>query len=496
MPHLTQFLIFELGRGCNLGHVHTACPNLSKERFAKLDSDRSLDDETIVDVAVQFHRQYGFTGMVGWHYYNEPLLQADRMFRLMERISSNVPEARYVLWTNGNLLPEDCSRFREFAQIHVTDYTRDGHPPKNIDKLFQATDKAQVHEWQLDQRLTALGPQRPNPCGRMFTEFIFDHYGNVHLCCYDWKGQGSPGNIYTSTLDEIVHRWQRIRDQISGLRMSADAPEVCRTCVMRHAGVPSFAPEIARKAREYITQLAQRPPNVKPPEQRKVAAVFVSYLKVPEQRLRDHFVWNDELYRQSKATVYVVTDKELDGLPGYAVQLIFPLDKLPVVEGKPRFSLTMTKNHGINTAIAEGADFIVCTDVDMVYPVECWRWMLSMGWGEAAVPVYVMAQGYEARGIGDDERMDHGAAGTVAMLAEHWSEVQYNERCVGYGADDGILRRDLRIAKIRERREKIVYHIAHDSGAEQKNVPGQGRGDCYGREDGFNWDNFAANRRV
>lgn len=493
MPHLTQFLIFELGRGCNLGPVHAACPNMSPERFSHLDSSRRLDDDTIVDTAVAMYRHHGFTGLVGWHYYNEPLLQADRMFRLMERISAYAPEARYVLWSNGTLLPEDCSRFREFHQIHVTDYSRDGCPPQHLDKLLQAAPHAQVHSWQLDQRLTAIATAHNAPCYRMFTEMIFDHHGNMHLCCYDWRGLGSPGNLYTSDLDDLVRKWQAVRDSITGRAMTRDAPAVCTTCAMR-CGLARFVPEVAARAGEHLER--QRIKAMRPRPAEKVAVVFVAYLKVPEQRLRDHFHWNDALYRQSRATVYVVTDREHDGLPDYAVQVLYPLEDLPVVDGKPRFSLTKTKNRGIEQAVEEGADFIVVTDVDMVYSAECWQWMLAMRPGEAAVPVYVMAQSYPSRESDADKRLDHGAAGTVAMLADHWREVRYNESLIGYGADDGVLRRDLRKARIRERRDKVIYHIAHDSAAEQKNVPGKGRGDCYGRDDGFNFDNFEANRKA
>ena len=44
------------------------------------------------------------SGLIGWHGYNEPTLQGDRMLRLMDRISEGAPDSRFLLWTN-NVVP-------------------------------------------------------------------------------------------------------------------------------------------------------------------------------------------------------------------------------------------------------------------------------------------------------------------------------------------------------------------------------------------------------
>jgi hypothetical protein len=223
-----------------------------------------------------------------------------------------------------------------------------------------------------------------------------------------------------------------------------------------------------------------------------LAVVFVSYLKVPESRLREHFKWNDELYKaHGGLRVYVVSDVE-HGLPDYAETVVVPLIEMPTVDGQPRFSLCKTKNAGIAAAIAGGASVIICTDVDIAFDWNSIGLTFAVDRKTAAIPVYRMAESFPARGEG---QLDRGCTGTVGMTADNWRQIQFDERCVGYGADDGILLRDIERAGIEIIRDCEVAHIAHVQG-DGVRAPGRGSDTCWGRDDGFNFDNFANNRRL
>jgi hypothetical protein len=480
----TQFLIFELGRQCNLGAIHTACPNLHKDRFAE--SIRELDDETILRIARDVYWDHGFRGLVGWHYYNEPLLQQERMFRLMDAIKWECPQAGFILWTNGTRLPADCAEFAKFDQIHITDYSADGRPPRNLPYLQAAAPRAQIHRWTLDQRLHMLGEtQNTRPCLRPFTEFIVDYSGRVHICCYDWRGLASPGSVYDCTTAEIVAKWQAMRDSVVGERMAVDAPEACRRCTMRCSGHDTFVREPGLAARKYRAELISKPVSYCKP-----AVVFVSY-RIPTRRLREHFRWNDSLYRASGVRVYVVTDHAHD-LPEYSECVLFPEEDLPEVDGKRRFSLTRTKNAGIRRALAGDCDVIVSADVDLAFDAQSWRRALAVRPSQAVAPVFLMSPDYERRGEG---KPDYGATGCIAMAASNWRQCQYKEDLWGYGSDDGALLHDIHRAGLRILRDGVVYHIAHDPTAPQVNQPGHGRADCWNRDE-FNIDNFEANKQA
>ena len=247
---LTQYICFEIGRGCNLGHLHAKCPNQHPERYSVLPHSHAFTDEQIIDTAAAMYQVHGFRGRVGWHYYNEPLLAATRMWRLMNAIDVRTKgEANYTLWTNGTLIPYDCTQFDRFADIHVTDYDIPDNPVRNVKSLLRAHPRARIGRVELDDRLNAIGDDISYaPCRRMFLEVIVDYYGNVRLCCHDWRGLGSIGNLHVDSLNLLVSRWKAIRRLLSGEKMAEHAPDVCLRCRMKDTRIPRLVPKIAREA--------------------------------------------------------------------------------------------------------------------------------------------------------------------------------------------------------------------------------------------------------
>jgi hypothetical protein len=249
---MLQMLQFELGEKCNLASQHTRCPNLRPERFARLDTFEELDDETIVACAVAAYKDLGFTGFVGWAYYNEPLLQADRMFGLMARIKSQVPQARFLLWTNGTLIPEDCEPYRQFAQIILSCYTDSSQ--QGLERLrAKSIPVSAIDDPQLDGRLDKGEPADATaPCLRPFVEFVIDAYGNTHICCYDWRGEGALGNVFAVPFAELAERWRhQIVPTVAGREMNEAAPRACRDCGHRWDKYQQHDPGIVDRARRW-----------------------------------------------------------------------------------------------------------------------------------------------------------------------------------------------------------------------------------------------------
>jgi hypothetical protein len=463
-----------------------------------------MSDGLIVDTAVRMYREFGFRGLVGWHYYNEPLCEMARMLSLMSAICDRVHEARFVLWSNGMLLPMVQDGFEYFEQAHLTDYG--GLSKPRVSKLRERCPHVMVHRWPLDDRLTAdSGPLRYEPCGRMFTEFILDYYGNVHLCCFDWMGLGLPGNIHTTPfdwmglglpgnihttpIDELVRRWQAIRQGVSGDQMDAAAPQTCLRCTKRNAAVPNFEPTIAADARTADVRTLAAATS----EPLSVAVVFPHY-RMPRSRLLDHFGWNVDIYNTKGVVVYVVADEMQESPSSFIGFVIVPESRLPLLDGRHIFSIAATKNRGIRSALADGCDIIIVTDSCIAFSPETWQRMCRVRLGEAIVPYYRMATTFEDRNAA--EPPDIGMTGTIAMRAADWKGVRFNERCKGYGAEDGQIIQAIKQKRIKIKREGIVWHIAHDPAAPQVNVPGHGRADCWNRKSGFNPDNFLKNRRA
>ena len=435
---LTQFVCFELGSQCNLGGIHDRCPNRHPERYLHLDTSRELDDDTIVETTERMYSEFHFTGFVAFHFYNEPLLQADRMFALIGRIKARVPQARFLLWTNGTLLPDDCSEFRVFQQAYVSRYPLkcargvgcglQSTFPAKIVALKQHVQKVSILDGNLDGRLDAIAETESNaPCARMHVEFVVDNYGNVHLCCHDWRGLASPGNVFHDDLATLVDRWEQIRDNVSGQRMSDDAPEVCRCCRMRTPNVHVFDRQIGHQIAAF-RRLWKLGTGLR-------VAVVLCHYEIPDWRLAEHFDWNDRLYRQSEARVYVVTDKPYD-VPDYAQCIVYPREDLPTIDGKSVFWIAGLKNAGLQRAIKDGAELVVCSDTDIAYTPEAWERMITVGPEEAIIPIYHKAKHYEDRY--EDALVDPGCEGVIAMWTENWIACPWEEKCVGYGVEDRL----------------------------------------------------------
>jgi hypothetical protein len=238
-----QILSLEMGLGCNLAHLHPQCPNgLGKGRYQGLPQSMRLTDESMVATVRTFYEDFDFKGWVNFSFYNEPTLELPRLFRLVDAVRDVAPEVRFMLLTNGTLLPDDLRPFEVFDWIGVTDYGG-GQTPDAM-KILGLYDAAHgVGRWdpepkgvfvtkgKLDRRMRGLGADRSHiPCLYPFKDLTIDVFGNAHLCCMDWRGLAQLGNVLIDGVPEVLQRWERMVRSISGARMTAEAPPSCRTC--------------------------------------------------------------------------------------------------------------------------------------------------------------------------------------------------------------------------------------------------------------------------
>ena len=236
-------LSIELGWGCNLSAVHRLCPNnLGRERYAAMGEPETLTDAEIVSLVHRAYEHHGFRGYVNWSFYNEPLMKMDRLFRVVSQVQARTPDLPHMLITNGTLLPGDLGPFAAFQHLSITDYGPPYEPdPVKVATLlemlgprraFSGVERGlSVNSGKLDQRMRGLGEDRSHlPCWFPFRDFVVDAGGNVHLCCFDWRGFASPGNVIRDGLDSCLSRWWTMVEAISAAPMAVDAPASCRHC--------------------------------------------------------------------------------------------------------------------------------------------------------------------------------------------------------------------------------------------------------------------------
>src|SRR5208283_435948 len=209
----THILAMELGTECNLAHKHPKCPSNNPLRWANLNTERKLDDATILACARDAYLRFNFRGHIVWSYYSEPTLYGERMLALMDAIEREIPIAKFEMTTNGTKEKWINEHRYRFAWSFVSPY---------------ATDPAGDN---LDDRLEC--PRREpsdHRCGRPLLEFILDAYGNHHPCCYDWQGKTSLGNVFVDGFATIVERWRNFQNILCGEKMQSGAPDYCRRC--------------------------------------------------------------------------------------------------------------------------------------------------------------------------------------------------------------------------------------------------------------------------
>lgn len=213
------------------------CPSQTRDRGVV-----RLSDDMIFNLAVEAYEEHGFRGLVGFHYYNEPMAEAPRMLSIMERIKARLPEqARFILWTNGLIQPDD-SRVAMFEQVHVSDYYNQA---EKLRHYFRHNPNVNVFTPVFDDRLKRPSDQVGYQlCRRPMIECIFDAWGRMRLCCQDWRGEVVLGDLRSHSFKELLEKREKVILEIAGQKMREGAPMRCLRCHARMGSHP-FDPVIA-----------------------------------------------------------------------------------------------------------------------------------------------------------------------------------------------------------------------------------------------------------
>lgn len=195
------------------------------------------------------------------------------------------------------------------------------------------------------------------------------------------------------------------------------------------------------------------------------AWIVVTHHRLPEERLRDFFAWNDDRFRARGIRVLVVSDAPREGLPDYARAVVYPA---PL----PTFSLSKTSNFGIRLVCGRGEETVVCkSDPDIWWPDRALDALLRVRHGQPWSAVYRMARSARPSDRRKAHRWDD-SKGTLAMTARDWARLHgYDERQTAYGIEDGTAQaRAIRMPGMELTRgiDTAVIHIAHQPGTPQE----------------------------
>jgi hypothetical protein len=247
----TQYLIFELGSKCNLDKEHWGrCPSGDLDRYGALDTSHEMSDELILQTAQKAH-EMGFTGRIGFHYYNEPTIQWNRLLDLKSKIESAIPSQTFVLWTNGLNLRK-LEQAPAEAKPHFTDIVISNYFQKDWSWVAPYCDRLEIGSGLLDGRKWPTRQESRTFCLRPFNEMIFDNYANAHLCCADWQGTSSLGSLYHDSFENILERFQRVRTALIRTTIAdpdniMEIPPLCARCRIKQLNISGLAPEVSNR---------------------------------------------------------------------------------------------------------------------------------------------------------------------------------------------------------------------------------------------------------
>ncbi|OPX84713.1 MAG: S-adenosyl-L-methionine-dependent 2-deoxy-scyllo-inosamine dehydrogenase [Pelotomaculum sp. PtaB.Bin104] len=223
------------------------CPNFTVGR------PEELMDEKVYYKIIDSLKRYGYKKMISPHFYGEPLTDS-RLPKLMSYTKKNLPEAKIVLFTNGDLLT--INKFLELKDAGVDFFRISQHSkqlPRNVLETIQyirasftnSNDILQVVNYYdmyhknkiMENRggLVKVRTRKQHYCDYV-NNMIFDYQGNAIICCNDYKSSIIFGNIKENEVVEIWNdkNYVKIRNLISNGFWPYQICKICKESLPLH----------------------------------------------------------------------------------------------------------------------------------------------------------------------------------------------------------------------------------------------------------------------
>ena len=172
-----------------------------------------------------------FDGVIAFHIYNEPMIDP-RLFQLIQYTRSHCPSAKVLILTNGFYLNQILAD--ELADLGVWNLAVSAYTREEYDRLIGLTVRIPytVFFARLDDRQNQYEREPLDlhkPCWAPVGDLSIGPNGDVILCCLDWKGMHTFGNLRSQTLTSILGQ-SRIREVYESLLRGERSMHLCRRC--------------------------------------------------------------------------------------------------------------------------------------------------------------------------------------------------------------------------------------------------------------------------
>lgn len=213
----------ELSNMCPNAPFHKRCP-LNDSGLPK-----RLPISTVKAVRSELKR-HGFKGIVAFHNYSEPLVDP-RLFTFIKLFKS---------WSKVHILTSgwgmDSVLLRELFGTGVKSVKVTAYSPaeyRRFKSLYSGSKYTVIHQKTLDDR---VGSERQKPrrgrCYAPLGEVVIRHTGDVALCCWDWAGKHTFGNLHKEKLSDILSK-PVVLKTYKRLSTGDRFMEVCQSCILK-----------------------------------------------------------------------------------------------------------------------------------------------------------------------------------------------------------------------------------------------------------------------
>lgn len=226
LPHVKSVAI-EMSNLCDMAGQHPECPLFFQGQAVILDT-------RIISDVLKTLSDWGYTGSVSFHRYNESFIDP----RLYWFLNDPSTDLRVKLCTNGNFLTRSILRDLDslgVEHLHVSAYTEecrnriqrtyDAMPEMEMSlealhhkKFVKLLDIYDRDEWPMDK-----------PCAAPLGEIVINCHGQVTLCCRDWQNRYTFGDLHSLPLSVIITS-QTFVDTWERLMRGERFLDICKRC--------------------------------------------------------------------------------------------------------------------------------------------------------------------------------------------------------------------------------------------------------------------------
>jgi hypothetical protein len=227
----------EINTSCNRRCNY--CPNSIFDR-SLIENEKFMPTEVFRKVVDEL-AEIGYDGEISPHLFGEPLLD-NRLPELIRYARDNLPKARIIIFSNGDLL--DKKRYQMLCEAGVSEFRVTQHGktmPLGIKELLSLGAELDapisynvLTEFSNRGGLIDVDPaaEKKYPNCFLYESLIIDYAGNAILCCDDYHSSIIFGNIAQDTLLNIWEnkKYKKLRKRLR--KRIYDLP-ICQICVGR-----------------------------------------------------------------------------------------------------------------------------------------------------------------------------------------------------------------------------------------------------------------------